>query len=319
MARPFSFDNAAFHFARTDGPPGFLPKYLAAYAVGVVILALVSFVALRPLFGAYAQMFALLAQGASETEVNRVFGDAILNDIGRLSLGYLLMMLIYAGFWSMMESAVLRRYVREEGFSIGWGADEWRMLGVGLLWMVSFIVAYLALIIATVVLVMPLGAVADGGEALVAIWMVIVIFGLLFVWLFFAVRLSPAGAMTIRDEKLTFFGAWGASKGRFWPTFGAFVVLGLILYVGVIILYLVGGVGVFAAIMSGVDLSSAEANPDEVLAAFTNPGVLIPFGLLYFAMLLYQGFWQYAWAGIPALVATTDPRTGGMHDAAATF
>ena len=319
MARPFSFDNAAFHFARTDGPPGFLPKYLTAYAIGVILLAVVSFIALRPLFAAYAQMFAMLAQGASETQINRVFEEAIVSDLGRLGLGYLLMMLIYAGFWSMMESAVLRRYVREEGFSIGWGSDEWRMLGVGLLWMLAFIVAYIALILATVVLVIPLGAVSDGGGALVAIWMVIVITGLLLVWLYLAVRLSPAGAMTIRDQKVVFFGAWGASKGRFWPTFGAFVVLGLILYVGVFILYMVGAFTVFASLMSGVDLNSAEANPDEVLALFASPGVLIPVGLMYFAMLLYQGFWQYAWAGIPALVATTDPRTGGMHDAAATF
>lgn len=319
MARPFSFDNAAFHFVRTDGPPGFLPRYLAAYGLGIIVIAVLSFFMLQPLFAAYAQMFAMIAQGASESRVQRVFEEAVIGDLARLGLGYLLLMLIYAAFWSMMESAVLRRYVREEGFRIGWGNDEWRMLAVGLIWMVSFIAAYLAFILAMVVLIAPLGAVSDGGVALLGLWMFIVVFALLFVWLYFAVKLSPAGAMTIRDQKVTFFGAWGASKGRFWPMFGAFVVLGLILYVGILILYMIGAFTVFGAMFNGIDISGGEADPDQVVAVFTSPGVLIPVAVLYFAMLLYQGFWQYAWAGIPALVATSDPRTGGMHDAAETF
>jgi hypothetical protein len=320
MARPFSFDNAAFHFSRTDGPPGFLPRYLAAYAVGVIFLAVISFFALQPLFSAYAEMFAMMAQGASERQIENALNDALIVNLGRISLGYLLMMVIYAGFWSMMESAVLRRYVREEGFRIGWGADEWRMLAVGLIWMVTFIGAYIALILGMVVLIAPLGGfISDGGGALIGIWMFIVTLTLLFVWLYVAVKLSPAGAMTIRDQKVTFFGAWGASKGRFWPVFGAFVVLGLILYVGILILYLIGAFAVFGTLMGGIDVSSGEADPDQVMALIMSPGILIPVAVLYFAMLLYQGFWQYAWAGVPALVATTDPRTGGMHDAASTF
>lgn len=320
MARPFSFDNAAFHFARTDGPPGFLPKYLAAYGVGIIVIALVSFLALRPLFTAYAEMFAMLAQGASERQVEDQLSTALFSNFGRISLGYLLMMLVYAGFWSMMECAVLRRYVREEGFRIGWGEDEWRMLAVGLIWMLSFVVAYIAFAIGMVVLILPLGGfVSDSGGALVGLWMFIVATTLLFVWLYFAVKLSPAGAMTIRDRKVTFFGAWGASKGRFWPVFGAFIVLGLILYIGIIIIYAAGAFSLFGSMISGLDVSNGQADPDQVLAMFANPLVLIPVGIIYFAMLLYQGFWQYAWAGIPALVVSTDPRTGGMHDAASTF
>ena len=320
MARPFSFDNAAFHFARTDGPPGFLPKYLAAFAVGVIVIAVVSFFALQPLFAAYAEMFAMMAQGASERQIENALSDALIINFGRISLGYLLMMLVYAGFWSMMESAVLRRYVREEGFSIRWGADEWRMLAIGLIWMVTFIAAYIALVLGVLILVAPLGGfVSDSGGALIGMWLFIVTVSLLFVWIYIAVKLSPAGAMTIRDEKVTFFGAWGASKGRFWPMFGAFVVLGLILYIGIIVLYMLGAFAVFGTLINGIDVNDGQADPEQVMALFTSPGVFVPVGLLYFAMLLYQGFWQYAWAGIPALVATTDPRTGGMHDAANTF
>ena len=319
MARPFSFDNAAFHFARTDGPPGFLPKYLAIYAVGVVVMAVIGFLALQPLLQGYLQAFAMMSQGASESQIQQVLGESILGNLGRIGLGYLGLMIFYAAFWSIMECAVLRRYVRDESFSIGWGADEWRMLGVGLIWMAAFIAAYIAMALAAVVLVMPVGAFAQDNPALVGLWMVVVFIGLGLSWVYFAVKLSPAGAMTIRDQKVVYFDAWGASKGRFWPMFGAFVVLGLILYVAMMVFYMIGAFTVVGAAMSGMDFSSGEPNPDEVVAAFSSPAVWAPLALIYFAMLIYQGFWQYAWAGIPALAAKTDPRTGGQHDAAATF
>lgn len=319
MARSFSFDNAAFHFARPEGPPGFLPKYLIAYAIGVVLIAVISFFALRPLLDAYLQAFALMAQGASEAEIERQLGEAVLGNMGRVGLGYLVMLLVYAGFWAMMESAVLRRYVREEGFSIGWGADEWRMLAVGLIWMAAFIIGYIALIIATMILVMPVGAIAQDNPALVAVWAVLVMIGLFLAWAYFAVKFSPAGAMTIRDRKVVFFGAWGASTGRFWPMLGAFVVLGLILYVVIVVLYIIGAVAMMGAALGGMDFGSGEPDPEAVIAAFSSPVVWLPLALIYGVMLVYQGFWQYAWAGIPSLAAKTDPRTGGMHDAADTF
>ena len=92
MARPFSFDNAAFHFSRTDGPPGFLPRYLAAYAIGVLVLAVVSFFALQPLFTAYAEMFAMMAQGASERQIENALSDALIVN-GLVAL----LMRIYSG------------------------------------------------------------------------------------------------------------------------------------------------------------------------------------------------------------------------------
>lgn len=319
MARPFSFDNAAFHFLRTDGPPGFLLKHLIVYAIGIIVIAVLSFYAFRPILEAYVQAFAMISQGASEAQVQQILGEELLGNLGRVGLGYLGMLVVYAVFWSMMECAVLRRYVREEGYSIGWGDDEWRMLVIGLIWMASVIAAYIALIIGMLILIAPISLIAGDNPALAGLWGVIVVIALLLVWLYFAVRLSPAGAMTISDRKVAFFDAWGATKGRFWPLLGAFIVLGLILYVGILILYFVGAFAVLGAALSGMDLAQVEQDPDAVLGAFASPAVWIPIALIYFAMLVYQGFWQYAWAGIPSLAAKTDPRTGGMHDAADNF
>ena len=319
MAKPFSFDNAAFHFARTEGPPGFLPKYLLAYAIGIAIIGVISFYALRPLIDGYIQAFALIAQGASESRINRELEQAMMENLGQIGLGYLVIMLAYAVFWAMMESAVLRRYVREEGFSIGWGGDEWRMLAVGLLWLVAFIVGYIAFVIAVAVAVVPFASSAQSDPGPIILFVVALVLALMFAWAFVSIKLSPAGAMTIRDRSVTFFGAWGATKGRFWPMLGAFVILGLILYVGILILYFAGAFTVMGLVMGNINISNGEVDPNEVVAVFSSPSVWGPIAVIYFLMLIYQGVWQYAWAGVPSLAAKTDPRTGGMHDAAEQF
>ncbi|MEO0608290.1 MAG: hypothetical protein AAFY82_08655 [Pseudomonadota bacterium] len=215
MAKPFSFDHAAFHFAKAEGPSGFLFKYLLAYGIGVIVMAVLSFFALEPLLAGYMRAFAAIVQGASEPEIQRLLTETIVGDLGRLGLGYLFMLVIYAAFWASLESAVLRRYVREEGFSLGWGGDEWRMLAIGLIWIAAIIVAYLAMIIGMLVLVAPVAMIVQDNPALGILWTTAVIIALGCVWIYFAVKLSPAGAVTVRDRKITFFGAWGATNGRF--------------------------------------------------------------------------------------------------------
>ena len=319
MANKFSFDNAAFHFGRTEGPSGFLPRYLLAYACGIVVLAVISYFVLRPLIDVYLEAFSMMARGASEAAVERQLTEGLLGNFSQIGLGYLLMLILYAGFWSMMEAAVLRRYVRDEGFSIGWGADEWRVLAVGLIWFAFFIAAYIVFFLAMLGLIMPIGAMMQDSPGLIAIWGGIVMIGLLICLAVAAIKLSPAAALTIRDSKVTFTSAWGATNGRFWPMLGAFLVLGIILYIGVLVIYFVGAFVVFGAAIGGMDLSGPEPDPDQVMALFASPAVLVPIVVFYMAMLIYQGFWQYAWAGIPALAAKTDPRTGGMHNAADAF
>ena len=63
-----------------------------------------------------------------------------------------------------MEASALRRYIRKEGFSIGLGGDEWRIVGVYLLWFVFSILAYLAMMIAMLAIFIPIGLISGGGD-----------------------------------------------------------------------------------------------------------------------------------------------------------
>ena len=51
MAQQFSFGNSVLHFARSDGPGGFLWKYLASYLAVAVCLTALSYALFQPLFG----------------------------------------------------------------------------------------------------------------------------------------------------------------------------------------------------------------------------------------------------------------------------
>ena len=48
MARQFSFDNAMLHFARADGPRGFLWKYLLTFLIATVAMMALGYVAVSP-------------------------------------------------------------------------------------------------------------------------------------------------------------------------------------------------------------------------------------------------------------------------------
>lgn len=312
MATKFSFDNAAFHFARTDGPPGFIWKYLACYAIGALVLMGIGYYAFQPLIGPYVELFSSLMESSrSQRAAEEAFANAILQSLGQVAIGMLLLMVFYAVFWSVMEAAVLRRYIRDEGFSIGFGADELRMLAIGIIWYLSFMGMYLVFTLAMMGLIAPVVAMAQDNPGLVALWTIIVVPALMVVWLYVVVRLSPAGAMTIRDRKIKFFSAWGLTKGRFWPTLGAFAVLGLILYLIMMVVYMVVGFTMIGSIFSAMDFTSSEPDPEAVFAALASSGTMTGLAIGYFLMLLVQGFSQYAWAGVPALVAKTDPSIGG--------
>lgn len=117
---------------------------------------------------------------------------------------------------------------------------------------------------------------------------------------FFGVKFSPAAAMTIRDRKIRFASAWGATKGKFWPLLGAYALWALLGFVGYMFAMsalVAGGAGAFAA------MDPESTNPFGVIAGL-GPLVVI----LYFLIIAAGICFYYIWAGPAALAAKTDPR-----------
>lgn len=300
MAQRFSFDNAAFHFARTDGPSGFLLPFLIAYMICGAVVTAINLGVQILLFGSMS--------GLAEQAASGVISPA---QVGSIMAYYLLIMVVGIIFWAAFEAAVQRRYVRDAGFSIGFGADELRLLVVGLLWFLFVIAAYIGFLIAGFIVMAPLAA-TNADPGVVGLLMIVLGFVGLFVWIWLAVKLSAAGALTIRDRKIQFFSSWGATRGRFWALFGAY----LILLIGVLVVYFVVVGTLFAVVLGGgMDLT----DPD-MLAALGNPQTLgAMFFVFFLVMTMVQALFLYIWAGPAALAAKTDPRGGGMPNVAEEF
>lgn len=299
MPTEFSFNAAFMHFADNDGPPGFLWKYLLAYAIAALLILLV--------FGGLAFAFfgrAIDQIGNDPFWIERDPLSALATTFGLIFIFTIPAIL----FWAMFEAAILRRYVRQTGFSIGLGPDEFRLIVIALCWMLFLIVVGVVFVIAPVAVFSVFFSNIDSGFAVGSVFMTITAFILAaLAFIYPAVRLAPAAAITIRDRRVTFFGAWGATKDRFWPSFGAYLVWIVInqaasFAVQVAIAVMFGSLFLLVPDITNVD------TPTEILGLLLNPFVIGAFGLTIIILYVFAAFFQYAWAGIPAAAAVTDPR-----------
>lgn len=293
---PFSFGNAMSHWSRTEGPQGFVWKFALAYAGAAIVVAVVGFL--------------LGGMGALTGDIGQV-------EIVRLIIYYVWSIVAGVLVWAMFEAAGQRRYLRGEGLSLRIGGDEGRLIVVGLLMIVSILAMYLGIAFVVGLLVVAGGAVSPELGGLLGIVSGIAGFGFL---VFMLVRLSPAAAMTVRDGHIRFPSAFTATKGRFWPLFGAYVVMSLIVLVAVIFLYLI-----IIAIGMGVVFSTTEVgsgggfDEDVVMALISNPLVILLGLMLLLGVYIFQGLVMFVFQGIPALAAKTDPNWAGAGSAADTF
>jgi len=320
MKTGFSFDRALSYPFNAPHVRSFPWLFGLAYAaVLTAMLALIGLFGWRDLVGWMQAIEALEASGADPSPAE-VFG---------LIFGAMSPLFVWGGvatlgswiIWAMFETASQRRYIFGRSFSLGFGADELRMMVVGLLWglmgLVIFILPILLIFFGAFGVMLSAEFQADPEAAAPQIIATVFsMFGLMLLllplYIFFATRLSPCFGMTVKEGRIVFLGAWGASRGRFWPILGAYVIL---VIAGSVLSQIISGMmqvvmmPAFMSIPSGPD-----AAMDDVLAVLMSPAFLIPMGLLYFLMFFMQGLMQHV-AGAPAaLAARHDPRND-MDDA----
>lgn len=326
MAQQFSFGNSVLHFAKSDGPGGFIWKYLASYLAVAVCLTALSYALFRPLINiAMGAVFEIISTGMSEPEADQMIEALIARRAteiaGWIVLGNIAMLILGVVFWAVFEAAAQRRLVRDEGFSLRLGADEFRLVLVGLIWVglgiAAQVLSVIFIAVSTASLVYALDNPAGGAIAVLAC--MALLSGL---WIWIGVRLAPASAMTVRDGRVTFFDAWNVTRGRFWTLLGSYLVLAIIVVTIATLTWYFIGTGVAAAIMANVDRFQAAIdakNPLMLLSALLQFDILAPIigGWLFWVMV--QGLITFMWAGPAALAAKTDPRGGGVAQAPDVF
>lgn len=315
MIRGFTFERALSWPFTAPHAATFPWIFAAAYAcVFIAAFGLVGLMA----SGDLQQWFALM-QSMEEAGNPEAAAAAFWGGISRLAPWMILSALVSWIIWAMFETASQRRYIWGQGFTLGFGADEARMMLVGLLWNL------LGLVLLALPVLLIMGStfwtlsssmsdpgVIESPEFANRIMMQMFgVFGLLLLlgplYAFFATRLSPCFALTMMHRRVRFFDAWNVSRGRFWPILGAYLILAV---AGWIVSQVIVGIAQTIMMPAMMNVGRAAESGADIQAVFLSPAFLIPMGIYGFVMLFAQGLLQHVVAGPAAFAARHDPRGG---------
>lgn len=227
----------------------------------------------------------------------------------------LLGLVIFAAF----EAACLRWMVRQETsgpIGIGFGADTWRVFAIYWIWWACFLVVALG-VVAFYVALRALSGLHQAFQVVTMLIGALTPLGLIGVLLWAGVRLSPAAATSVAYKKLTFFGAWGATRGRFWPLLGSFVLVFVGYLVAATIMDAILRIPFTSALMPAWEqLIVGGGSPADFIATlqetFSQP-MFIAFGALYIvAITALACVFYIAWFGVNAraVLAAQEERAG---------
>lgn len=244
------------------------PRAVVAWALIQLAVSLIGGGALVALAGPDLVRLRDLGATAGARQGGEVLALAL-----RLAPVYGVMLLFFLVFNALLQAAMNRAVMRPADERFGYfrlGADEARQFALMLLLFGVALIAYIASILVAV----GIGAVV-ALAAKAAAPLAIVLCGLAGATaaIFVATRLSLASAQTFATGKVTLFGSWALTRGRFWPMLGTYVLAAALAAV----VYVVWFVLSFAvvAIVGGAGGLAASLAPDiSSLAAFLTPAAL---------------------------------------------
>lgn len=294
----FTFSSALMHFQNTKGPGSFVWKWL-----------LTAFIAITLLFGgSMFMMFDMMASFGitAPGQTVPVSNEEAFGFIGRMFGTMAILVPLTVVVMAVLEASALRRYIRNEAFSIRFGKDELRVIGVYLRWILMGLLAMIVMAIVVFIFGVLVMIVAAGfpmaAPFLALIFNLAAYLGLLAL----AVQFAPASAVTIRDNKITFFEAEAVTKGRFWPLFGAFLIPIVAYYVLSLVLQLLLMMPVMTSMATQNDTSFTPT-----LFAMMGLSTVISGNAFAFIMLVNLGITSRAaitdenWSGRGGVVAET--------------
>jgi len=233
---------------------------------------------------------------------------------------YLLFNILFYLLFAAYEAACLRWMIRGETkgfFGLALDADTWRVWFTYWIWLLLLIVVYVVCALAAFGFAAALLAGAPSSEPSPALALVplAVIVGVLIVLAVFGVRFAPAAATSIAKQRFAFFDAWTVTKGRFWALLGAFVLLFLMYFVGLIILSLVMSVTIGVSMFGQLSSQGEPQSPQEAFALLASPGVLIPVVVIYGIMIVGAFIFYIALFGVNARAARAALNEGKIKPA----
>ena len=216
----------------------------------------------------------------------------------------------------MFQGAWLRFLVRREVAPVipfRFGGDEFRLLGVNIMYIVVLIAAYFGVITLLVTLgVSGGGLLALTGEANIAgalgfgLIMYLGVLGVFVGAIYLSIKLSSAPALTVHDRKFRFFESWEATNGVFWPLALSYLVVAIL----IMILSSILSAGAALPVLGGLlavaeplsDFADTHIDPsfEEVMTmlqeTFLQPATVTLFlggaAIIYLMQVMFEGMWH---------------------------
>lgn len=170
---------------------------------------------------------------------------------GGVFLGIFLLYLMQFLLSIVLINAVYRALLRPSESSFAFlrlGSDEFRMVGLAIIFVIGLIIFYLLMMLVMVVLGFIGGAIAGNNSAFAGLFGILLMLGFVAALLWVMVRLSLIFPMTFYRRRIAIDEGWALGKGRFWTLFGSYLVVWLI----VILLALVFFSSTFLAMASAM-------------------------------------------------------------------
>jgi hypothetical protein len=265
------------------------------------------------------------AEKADPNDPSAVLG-AMMPPASVMSLmpAYFLFMFVSYLLLAMYEAACLRWMIRGETkgfFGLALDADTLRVYFTYWIWFFLLIALYFVVAIVFVGVGVGIGMSAAAGDAASAVGPGLLIVSLLVLavilaLIYFGVRFAPAAATSIAKRRFAFFDAWTVTKGRFWALFGAYLLLFLMYFVGIIILSVAAGVFMGVGMVGQMQTTTEPQTPEQALALFASPSVWIPMAICYGLMLVGAFVFYVALFGVNARAAQAALEEGKITPAA---
>ena len=173
---------------------------------------------------------------------------------------------VFFGFQAVLNCAIYRAVLRPQESATGYvrlGADELRMTALILIKSLIWIVVFFLVSFVTTMVILILNVFASPLSPYPEFAFTLTVLGFVG-WLW--VRLSLSGAMTFSERRLLIFKSWNLTKGRFWPLFGAYLmVLMLWAFSIIIVCSTLWVAGEAITLISGVNLRHLEVSAAEPL------------------------------------------------------
>lgn len=215
---------------------------------------------------------------------------------------YLLSIVVGVVLSAAAFRAVMRPAERRFGF-LRVGMDELRVLGMGALWFLAFLLFYFLMMAFGIVLGGMLYADGNGVSTLGMIPALLLLLAPIYslmIWLH--VRLSPVLPLILLRRSFTIGEAWQSTKGEFWRLFAGYLVIVLIMVAAYIVANLVVAGPYWGALLRG-------ASPIVAADAMYGIGPLTIIGWLVNGAVSTLGY--AVWAGS---VGTATQELIGLHD-----